>query len=293
MKKTILFCVALAGLTTMSSCGNKAATKLENAADSASYALGVSNGASFGEALKSGMYEQLKNIDPNDFMKGLAAALKTDSTQRSYEMGLSQGLYIKEMLNNIKQGTGVEIDIPTFVQAYKQAMDGDTTLLISAMQSNSVLDAIFRAAAEAKEKEELARLAETPEAKENLAKGEAFLAEKAKEDGQEGKWLFTSGLLYKVVKEGKGDKVQSNQRAKVSYKGTLIDGTQFDANASATFSPTQVVKGFGEGLQLMQKGGKYILYIPAELGYGVRGGGDKIPTNSTLIFEVEVLDIVK
>lgn len=143
MKKTILFCVALAGLTTMSSCGNKAATKLENAADSASYALGVSNGARFGEALKSGMYEQLKNIDPNDFMKGLAAALKTDSTQRSYEMGLSQGLYIKEMLNNIKQGTGVEIDIPTFVQAYKQAMDGDTTLLISAMQSNSVLDAIF------------------------------------------------------------------------------------------------------------------------------------------------------
>ena len=248
MKKTILFCVALAGLTAMSSCGNKAATKLENAADSASYALGVSNGARFGEALKSGMYEQLKNIDPNDFMKGLAAALKTDSTQRSYEMGLSQGLYIKEMLNNIKQGTGVEIDIPTFVQAYKQAMDGDTTLLISAMQSNSVLDAIFRAAAEAKEKEELARLAETPEAKENLAKGEAFLAEKAKEEGVV---KTESGLLYKVV------------------------------------------KGFGEGLQLMQKGGKYILYIPAELGYGVRGGGDKIPTNSTLIFEVEVLDIVK
>ena len=290
MKKTILFCVALAGLTAMSSCGNKAATKLENAADSASYALGVSNGARFGEALKSGMYEQLKNIDPNDFMKGLAAALKTDSTQRSYEMGLSQGLYIKEMLNNIKQGTGVEIDIPTFVQAYKQAMDGDTTLLISAMQSNSVLDAIFRAAAEAKAKEELARLAETPEAKENLAKGEAFLAEKAKEEGVV---KTESGLLYKVVKEGKGDKVQSNQRAKVSYKGTLIDGTQFDSNASATFSPTQVVKGFGEGLQLMQKGGKYILYIPAELGYGVRGGGDKIPTNSTLIFEVEVLDIVK
>ena len=185
MKKTILFCVALAGLTAMSSCGNKAATKLENAADSASYALGVSNGARFGEALKSGMYEQLKNIDPNDFMKGLAAALKTDSTQRSYEMGLSQGLYIKEMLNNI----------PTFVQAYKQAMDGDTTLLISAMQSNSVLDAIFRAAAEAKEKEELARLAETPEAKENLAKGEAFLAEKAKEEGVV---KTESGLLYKV-----------------------------------------------------------------------------------------------
>ena len=125
---------------------------------------------------------------------------------------------------------------------------------------------------------------------EAIAKREKEEAEKAKEEGVV---KTESGLLYKVVKEGKGDKVQSNQRAKVSYKGTLIDGTQFDANASATFSPTQVVKGFGEGLQLMQKGGKYILYIPAELGYGVRGGGDKIPTNSTLIFEVEVLDIVK
>ena len=183
MKKSILFCVALAGLTAMSSCGDKTATKLENAADSASYALGVSNGARIGEAMRSGMYDQLKGIDPNDFMKGLAAALKTDSTQRSYEMGMSQGLYIKEMLKSIKQGTGVEVDIPTFVQAYKRAMEGDTTLLISAMRANSVLDAIFRAAAEAKEKEELARLAETPEAKENLAKGEAFLAEKAKEEG--------------------------------------------------------------------------------------------------------------
>lgn len=290
MKKSILFCVALAGLTVMSSCGNKAATKLENATDSASYALGVSNGARFGEALKSGMYEQLKGIDPDDFMKGMVAALKTDSTQRSYEMGMSQGIYIKEMLNNIEKGTGLKIDVATFVQAYKQAFEGDTTLMISAMDSNTVLDAIFRAAAEAKEKEELARLAETPEAKENLAKGEAFLAEKAKEEGVV---KTESGLLYKVVKEGQGEKVQANQRAKVSYKGTLIDGTQFDANASAIFSPASVVKGFGEGLQLMQKGGKYILYIPAELGYGVRGGGDKIPTNSALVFEVEVLDILK
>lgn len=290
MKKSILFFVTLAGLTAMSSCGNKAAVKLENAADSASYALGVSNGARLGDAMRMGMYEQLKGIDSDEFMKGLATALKSDSTQRSYEMGLSQGLYLKEMMKSIKQGTGLEIDIPTFVQAYKQALEGDTTLLIPEMDANGVLDAIFRAATEAKEKEELARLAETPEAKENLAKGEAFLAEKAKEEGVV---KTESGLLYKVVKAGQGEKVQANQRAKVSYKGSLIDGTQFDANASATFSPAGVVKGFGEGLQLMQKGGKYILYIPAELGYGVRGGGDKIPTNSVLVFEVEVLDILK
>ena len=290
MKKSILFFVALAGLTAMSSCGNKAAVKLENAADSASYALGVSNGARLGEAMKSGMYDQLKGIDTSDFMKGFAAAMQSDSTQRSYEMGMSQGLYVKEMLKNIKQGTGLEIDVPTFIQAYEKALAGDTTLLLSDMQANGVLVAIFRAAAEAKEKEELARLAETPEAKENLAKGEAFLAEKAKEEGVV---KTESGLLYKVVKAGQGETLQANQRAKVSYKGTLIDGTQFDANASATFSPAGVVKGFGEGLQLMQKGGKYILYIPAELGYGVRGAGDKIPTNSVLVFEVEVLDILK
>lgn len=290
MKKSILFFVALAGLTAMSSCGNKAATKLENAVDSASYALGVSNGARLGDAMKSGMYDQLKDINSEEFMKGFAAALKTDSTQRSYELGMSQGLYTKEMLKNIKQGTGLDIDIPTFIQAYKEALAGDTTLLISAMESNQVLDVIFRAAAEAKEKEELDRLAASPEAKENLAKGNAFLVEKAKEEGVV---KTESGLLYKVVKEGQGEKIQKNQRAKVAYKGSLIDGTQFDSNAGAIFSPAGVVPGFGEGLQLMQKGGKYILYIPAELGYGVRGGGDKIPTNSVLVFEVEVLDIIK
>lgn len=289
MKKSILFFVAIAGMTAMSSCGYKSVTHLDNANDSASYALGVSNGNRFGEAMRSGMYEQLQNIDIDDFMKGMNDAMKTDSTKHSYEMGLSQGLYMKEMLGNIKRGTGVEIDVPTFVAAYKKAFDEDTTLLISAMDANEVLNTIFQAAAAAKEQEELNRLAESPEAKENLAKGEAFLAEKAKEEGV---IATESGLLYKVVKAGAGETLRSNQRARVAYKGTLIDGTQFDSNESATFSPAQVVKGFGEGLQLMQKGGKYILYIPSELGYGVRGGGDRIPTNSTLVFEVEVLDIL-
>ena len=194
------------------------------------------------------------------------------------------------MLKNIKQGTGLDIDIATFIRAYKDALAGDSTLLISPMNANHVLDSIFRAAAEAKEKAELDRLAASPEAKENLAKGNAFLVEKAKEEGVV---KTESGLLYKVVKEGQGEKVQKNQRVKVAYKGSLIDGTQFDANSGAIFSPMGVVPGFGEGLLQMQKGGKYILYIPAELGYGVRGGGDKIPTNSTLVFEVEVLDILK
>ncbi|HIZ25467.1 MAG TPA: FKBP-type peptidyl-prolyl cis-trans isomerase [Candidatus Barnesiella merdipullorum] len=290
MKKSILFFVALAGFTAMSSCESKTVTTLENAADSASYALGVSNGARLGDAMKSGMYEQLKDIKTDEFMKGFAAALKTDSTQRSYELGLGQGLYAKEMLKNIKQGTGLDIDIATFIRAYKDALAGDSTLLISPMNANHVLDSIFRAAAEAKEKAELDRLAASPEAKENLAKGNAFLVEKAKEEGVV---KTESGLLYKVVKEGQGEKVQKNQRVKVAYKGSLIDGTQFDANSGAIFSPMGVVPGFGEGLLQMQKGGKYILYIPAELGYGVRGGGDKIPTNSTLVFEVEVLDILK
>ncbi len=289
MKKSILFFVALAGLTTMSSCGNKAASTLETAADSASYALGVANGMHLGEAMRSGMYAELQNVDAKEFMSGFVAAFKTDSSQHSYDLGLSQGLYAKNAITNIKDRYDVEIDIPTFIHAYQKSLEGDTTVLIKGESANQLLNTIFMAAAQAKEEKELARLAESPEAKENLAKGEAFLAEKAKEPGVQ---KTESGLLYKVVKAGTGETVKENQRAKISYKGSLIDGNVFDSNKSATFSPRQVVKGFGEGLQLMQKGGQYTLYIPAELGYGLRSGSDKIPANSVLIFDVEVLDVI-
>ena len=123
----------------------------------------------------------------------------------------------------------------------------------------------------------------------NLKIGEQFLEENKKKDGVK---VTESGLQYIIHAEGEGPKVQPEDRVLVNYKGTLIDGTEFDANESIEFAANQVIKGWTEGLGLLGKGGKATLFIPSELAYGERGAGAMIGPNSTLIFEVEVLDIL-
>lgn len=130
-----------------------------------------------------------------------------------------------------------------------------------------------------------------PVARENIKKGEKFM----KEIGNN-KSVYTtkSGLKYRKVKEGNGKHPKATDRVKVHYTGTLIDGKKFDSSIDRgeplTFPLNQVIPGWTEGLQLMDEGSKYILYIPYNLGYGTRDMGD-IPAGSTLIFEVELLEI--
>ena len=124
----------------------------------------------------------------------------------------------------------------------------------------------------------------------NLKEGEAFLAENQKKEGVQ---VTESGLQYIIHAEGEGAKVKPEDKVLVNYRGTLIDGTEFDANDSTEFFANQVIKGWTEGLGLLGKSGKATLFIPSELAYGERGAGSKIGPNSTLIFEVEVLDIIE
>lgn len=124
----------------------------------------------------------------------------------------------------------------------------------------------------------------------NKKLGEKFLEENATKDGVQ---KTESGLQYIIHAEGDGEKVQPSDKVLVNYKGTLIDGTEFDANDSTEFYANQVIKGWTEGLGLLAKGGKATLFIPSELAYGERGAGRDIEPNSTLIFEVEVLDVIK
>ena len=128
----------------------------------------------------------------------------------------------------------------------------------------------------------------------NKAAGEQFLAENKTKEGVQ---TTASGLQYKVVTMGTGEKPNFDNQVKVNYKGTLIDGTEFDSsysrNEPATFRVGQVITGWSEALQLMPVGSKFILYIPQELGYGSREVSNEIKPFSTLIFEVELLDIVK
>lgn len=129
--------------------------------------------------------------------------------------------------------------------------------------------------------------------KHNLEAGEAFLTENKKKPGVV---TLASGLQYEVLKEGNGKKPIETDQVTCHYHGTLLDGTVFDSSfdrgTPATFGVGQVIKGWVEALQMMPVGSKWKLYIPSDLAYGSAGAGQTIEPNSTLIFEVEILDIV-
>jgi FKBP-type peptidyl-prolyl cis-trans isomerase len=126
----------------------------------------------------------------------------------------------------------------------------------------------------------------------NKAKGDAFLAANKAKDGVV---TLPSGLQYKIVTPGTGAKPKLSDSVVCHYRGTLIDGTEFDASAKhggpATFPVGQVIKGWTEALQLMPVGSKWQLYIPSDLAYGSRGAGGDIGPNATLIFDIELLSI--
>lgn len=132
--------------------------------------------------------------------------------------------------------------------------------------------------------------ATTPE--ENKAAGEAFLAENAKKPN-----IVTteSGLQYEILKKGEGATPSATDNVTVHYKGTTIDGEEFDSSYSrgepATFPLNRVIAGWTEGVQLMQEGAKYRFYIPSDLAYGTHGAGRAIDPNATLIFDVELIKI--
>ena len=125
---------------------------------------------------------------------------------------------------------------------------------------------------------------------ENKTKGADFMAQNAQ---KEGVVVTESGLQIQMVTEGTGAQPKEGDKVLVNYKGTLIDGTQFDANDSIEFNVGGVVAGFREGIMAMKEGGKAILTMPSDLAYGDRGAGQNIPGGSTLQFEVDLLKVVK
>ena len=167
--------------------------------------------------------------------------------------------------------------------------DEDIRLMQVAVSPSCQGEGIGRALVEYAQKraKEEAHFSATPEAQENLAKGEAWLANKATEEGV---IKTESGLLYKVIKAGNGEYPTKDSEITMNYRGTLIDGTEFDKNQGSKGIVSNFIPGFTEALLLMDKGAKYEVYIPANLGYGALVQGN-IPSNSVLIFEVELTDI--
>ncbi len=212
--------------------------------------------------------------------------LKTAREKLSYSIGLQLGTSLKE----IKK----DIDFSVAVQGMEDSFN-DKKLLLTKEEIMKELTAFSKKMQKKQMKimEEQKKKMEAL-AKENKKQGEAFLAENKKK-----KNVVTtkSGLQYIVLCKGKGKKPKATDQVKVHYKGTLIDGTEFDSSYKrgepVTFPVNRVIPGWTEALQLMNVGSKYQLFIPSNLAYGKRAASPQIGPNATLIFEVELLSIEK
>jgi len=207
------------------------------------------------------------------FAEEKAPQLKDLKDKASYSFGLNIGLNIRRQ--------NVELNPDAFMAGLKDALAGKTPLLTEQQVRDTMTE--FQKDMQQKQAEQ---------AKKNTADGEKFLVENKTKEGVK---TTASGLQYKVLKEGSGAQPKATDTVTVNYRGTLIDGTEFDSSYKrgqpATFPVGGVIKGWTEALQLMKVGSKYQLFIPADLAYGDRSPGPQIPSGSTLIFEVELTDV--
>lgn len=184
---------------------------------------------------------------------------------------------------------GVKLDPKVVLMALNDAAAGRESRL-SDEEKQQVIS-VFQENMQAKQQEMMAKQEKEFKAKaeKNLAEGKAFLEKNAKKDGVV---TTDSGLQYKVITEGSGESPSAESVVEVDYRGTLLDGTEFDSSYAngepVQFPVNGVIKGWTEALQLMKEGAKWKLFIPSDLAYGPGGAGGKIGPNATLVFEVEL-----
>lgn len=203
--------------------------------------------------------------------------LTTAKDKTSYALGMNIGKGLHR--------DSVDIDPTVFAQGVKDALSGGQTLLTDE-EAKAVLTAL-QADVSKRQQEKMQAMGEA-----NKKEGAAFLEANKSKDGVV---ALPSGLQYKILKQGNGPKPTASDSVVCNYRGTLINGTEFDSSYKrgqpATFGVGQVIHGWTEALQLMPVGSKWQLFIPSDLGYGPRGAGADIGPNAVLIFEVELLSI--
>ena len=204
-------------------------------------------------------------------------SLKTQMEKVSYAIGV-------DIAKNFKQ-QGIEINVDSLTKGMRDGLAGGKLL----MTDEELVATLTSYQAELNKKRAEAMKAA---AEENQKAGQAFLEENKK---KEGVVTLPSGLQYKILQAGNGPKPKPGDTVECNYRGTLINGKEFDSSYKrgqpASFPVTGVIRGWTEALQLMPVGSKWQLFIPAQLAYGMRGAGPDIGPNSTLIFEIELLSI--
>lgn len=308
--KALQFCISLLIIITLSTiaCGKGGSSKeIKSERDKISYSLGAQVGNSFkqgkitidtakcSKGLKDALDEktleykedemaQIMNDFQNEMSERMSAGgepgeFKVDMNKVSYIIGTQIGQNFK--LNEM------DISADIFVRGLDDITNDRTPALTDAEIGEVVqkFDEGMRVKQEASYNEALTK---------NITEASAFLEENAKKSGIT---TLPDSLQYEIITEGSGPKPKAENTVKVHYKGTLIDGTEFDSsysrNQPAEFPLTGVIKGWTEILQLMKTGAKWKVFIPPELGYGANGSPPIIGPNSLLIFEIELLEIVK
>jgi FKBP-type peptidyl-prolyl cis-trans isomerase FklB len=203
--------------------------------------------------------------------------LKDQKDKESYSLGYQFGQNLKFQ--------GVDVNLDIYTSGIKDALGGKEPRMSQEDIRATITNLQQRLqAARQKELKEMAA--------KNLDESKKFLSENQKKEGIK---TLPSGLQYKVLAEGSGKMPKADDNVTVNYKGTLIDGTEFDSSYKrgepATFKVNGVIKGWTEALQLMKEGSKWQLFIPPDLAYGEHGAGRTIPPSSTLIFEVELISV--
>jgi FKBP-type peptidyl-prolyl cis-trans isomerase FklB len=211
-----------------------------------------------------------------------ASDLKTDQDKISYSIGADIGKNVSQSLKR----NDIEVEPSVVLRAFKEALAGEK-LLLTDDEMKTILTQLQK---DTKTKSE-AKAKAMSEA--NKKAGEEFLAANK---SKEGVVTLPDGLQYKVLKQGDGPKPTASDSVECNYRGTLIDGKEFDSSEKhggkpATFGVKQVIPGWTEILQLMPVGSKYRIFVPAGLAYGSRGAGADIGPDSTLIFDIELLSI--
>ncbi len=241
---------------------------------------------------------------------GSNVTLNDNQDTLSYALGALVG---ESIIRNIKQQFPVDtVDVAIYAKAFDISQPNDVYLNRIKAQLDTIYPDLFKAGmsdglrneakftteeadlllntkaqAKRKEMQEKRKI----EAEQNEAEGKSFLEDNAK---KEGVVTLESGLQYKVITNGTGKKPGEKDRVKCNYRGTFIDGTEFDASKGkpASFAVGGVIKGWTEALQLMNEGSKWELYVPGNLAYGPNGNG-QIGPNKTLIFEVELVEVLQ
>ncbi len=207
------------------------------------------------------------------FIHAHAAKVESDKEKLSYSMGIFFGQSVSRQ--------GIDLDNAAFLQAVGDVLNNNE-LKLSKDEMEQVLTAY-----QLKEQKEIAATASK-----NKEIGEKFLNENKNKDGVK---TLDTGLQYKVITAGEGEIPTGSSNVVVNYRGTLIDGTEFDSSYArgepATLGIGKVIKGWQEALMMMPVGSKWQIYVPPHLAYGERGAGKVITPNSTLIFDIELLEI--